>query len=201
MRPPPGYRGGRGGRGSFDNYGRPMRGRGGYGPPARGGYGPRGGRGGYGPQPRGGYGPSGMRGGRSPPPGGYAAMPGSFDDRRPSPAEPYGPYDQGPSDPSVGYMAQARTSGGFEPYNPDTSSLPRAESPPPMTGHGHSVSPHEQAVEMDATPADPPQGYGQYGQLRNSDTDVAGMVGLQQGHEPGRHETYVSEDSKYSQDE
>lgn len=46
---PGGYRGGRGGgygRGGYDNYGPPMRGRGGYGgPPGRGGYGPRGGRG------------------------------------------------------------------------------------------------------------------------------------------------------------
>jgi hypothetical protein len=56
---------------------------------------------------------------------------------------------------------------------------------------------------MDAAPpaAGGGGGYGQYGQLRDSDVDVAGMVGLQQGQGPGRHDTYMSDGSKYSTDE
>ena len=204
MRQQPGYRGGRGGayngRGGYDGYGAPMRGRGGYGPPGRGAYGPRGGRGGYGPPPRGVYGQGSMRGGRGPP--GYG--PGSYD-QRPSPTEAYDAYGQGPSDSSLAYSnnrsAPGSSGGAYDPYNPDAASLPRAESPPPL-GHGElSPSPPEHVMEMDATPAETPSGFGQYGQLRDSDADVAGMVGLQQGRIPGRHDTYTSEISKYSQEE
>jgi hypothetical protein len=137
-----------------------------------------------------------MRGGRPPPPGAYGNMQGSYD-RRPSPAEQYGPHRQESSDPATG---QAAGAGGYEAYNPDSAGLPRAESPPPMAGDEHAGSTHEQAYEMDATPSDPPKGFGQYGGLRESDADVAGMVGLQQGHAPGPHDTYVSEESRYSQD-
>lgn len=189
-----GYRGGRGGhnRGGYDMYGAPMRGRGGYGPPGRGGYPPRG-RGGLGP-PRGAYGPGPMRGGRSPPPG-YG---GQFD-RRPSPAEAYGAYGRRPSDGYSNSGANPNDAGGYEPYNPDAAGLPRAESPPPMPGGEARPGP---AVEMDATPADQNQGYVPYdGQLRENDSDVAGMVGLQQGRPADRHETYMSEGSKYSSDE
>jgi hypothetical protein len=177
-------RGGGYGRGGYDMYGAP-RGRGGYGPPGRGGYGPpRGGRGGSGltPPPRGAY---GMRGGRSPPPG--YGNPAGQHDRRPSPAEGYGAYGRRPSDgPSDGYDA----------YSPDTRSLPRAESPPPLASELPSSS-QAPVAEMDGQT----QNYGQFGQIRDNDSDVAGMVDLQQGRGPNRHETYMSEESKYSSDE
>lgn len=143
------------------------RGRGGMpqGPPGRGGYGPpRGGyRGGYGGpplganrggygygQPRGGYGPRGggypgpyrggmnngmmaMGGGRAPPPG--------YDGRRPSnPSAPMGGYrDASPAPP-----------GGYVAYRPDEvrpSSLPRAESPPPLENM-ENIGMVGQAIEM-----------------------------------------------------
>ncbi|KFA60801.1 hypothetical protein S40285_07746 [Stachybotrys chlorohalonatus IBT 40285] len=215
---PRGGRGGGYGRGGYDNYGAPMRGRGGYGPPGRGAYGPRGGRGGYGPPPRGGYGygagggPGGMRGGRNAPPTAPGIVPDPYD-RRPS-ADSYGAYNQQQSsDPSLGYSTSNRTTTNFslpsagsasnptyEAYNPDRASLPRAESPPPLPSN---LDPSlGQAIEMDASPASAPRGFGQFGQLRDSDVDVAGMVGLQQGRAPpGRHDTYMSETSKYSTDE
>ncbi|KAL7947711.1 SUR7/PalI family domain-containing protein [Trichoderma barbatum] len=218
-----GYGGGRGG------YGAPMRGRGAYGPPGRGGYGPRGGRGGYGPQPRAGYGggayynmPRG--GGRSPPPMNYSSdeMAGQYN-RRPPPQQGYadgrgGPYAgaQQPPQPDVpvNYGAPsgiASNSGSnnsnsnrFVPYRPDLD-LPRAESPPPLPEATESaVSSAGQAIEMDATPAaGAVNNGGQYGDLRDSDTDVAGMVHLQQGQQPSsaRRETFASDGSKYSEDE
>lgn len=199
---PPGFRGGRGGygRGGFDQFGRPMRGRGGYGPRGGvGGYGTRGARGGYGP-PRGGMAPPGWTsGGRSQSPMAYGGMPGSFD-RRPSPAEGYAEYSQESSDQPLAYDANRFPQNNYEPYNPSTASYPRAESPPPMAGSDHAGSTHGQATEMDANMAIDSTEYGQFGQLRDNDTDVAGMVGLQQGHGPGPHETYASEESKYSQD-
>lgn len=217
--PPGGYRGrggyGRGGYGP--SYNTPPGSRGGYGPPGRGGYGPPpNGRGGYGP-PRGGYGPNGVRGGRAPPPG-Y----GNGYDRRPSAPDAYGnygsarnespgpqgaPYAPNPSMPSV--STGTTGTGSYEAYNPDRASdLPRAESPPPLPGMDNAaLAPVGQAVEMDArtgSPAQPPQGFGQFpNQLRDSDADVAGMLALQQARtgSPRRHDTYMSEVSKYSQDE
>jgi hypothetical protein len=58
-----------------------------------------------------------------------------------------------------------------------------------------------QAIEMDATssPAHAPQGFGQFG-IRESDSDVAGMLALQQG-KAQRHDTYMSDVSRYSQEE
>jgi hypothetical protein len=60
---------------------------------------------------------------------------------------------------------------------------------------------------MDATTGSPspsiaPQGFGQFGNIRDSDGDVAGMVGLQQ-QKLNRHQTGVTEDtgSRYSTDE
>ncbi|KAF6836994.1 pH-response regulator protein palI/prr-5 [Colletotrichum plurivorum] len=220
--PPGGFRGrggggGYGGRGGYNNYGTPPPGRGGYGAPARGGYGPPpGGRGGYGPPPRGGYGPAGMRGGRPPPPG-YQNGPGPYD-RRPSPANGYGPPPAGPygrrgsgSDMAPSYSSVNNSTNpslpsipqqGYEAYNPERASLPRAESPPPLPG---DMPPPMvgQAVEMDAatgSPAHPPANFGQF---RDSDADIAGMVGLQQGpnRNAQRHDTYMSEGSRYSTDE
>ncbi|TPX14446.1 uncharacterized protein E0L32_005410 [Thyridium curvatum] len=191
--PPGGYRG-RGGYG-------PPGGRGGYGPPGRGGYGPGpGGRGGYGPPPRGYGGP--MRGGRPPPPGYQYERAGPYGMRGPSPGPPNGPYNSNPSMPSM-------STGSYDPYNPEirASDLPRAESPPPLPGT-NGPSQMGQAVEMDAAANGPrpgPPGYGpQYGgQVRDSDSDIAGMVGLQQGRGPtsaNRHDTYMSDNSRYSQD-
>jgi hypothetical protein len=58
---------------------------------------------------------------------------------------------------------------------------------------------------MDATTGSPshaPQGFGQFG-IRDSDADVAGMLALQQGRSlmAQRHDTYMSDMSRYSQDE
>ncbi|KAL7757592.1 hypothetical protein ACKLNR_012119 [Fusarium oxysporum f. sp. zingiberi] len=194
-----GYRGGRGGysRGGYDNYGAPVRGRGGYGPSGRAGYGPRGGRGGYGQPNRGVYAANGMRGGLNAPPG-YNNGPY---DRRPSPAQTFA-HDVQPSEPSNGYsstnpsMPSVNT---YTAYSPE-STLPRAESPPPLPGT-EPATVGGRAVEMDASPAVQHHDGGTYGQLRDSDADVAGMVGLQQGQIPQRHDTYMSEGSKYSTDE
>ncbi|TVY35732.1 pH-response regulator protein [Lachnellula subtilissima] len=210
--PPGGYRG-RGGYG-------PPNGRGGY-APSRGGYGPP--RGGYGP-PRGGGPyrggmseplaaiPGGMaagammRGGRGGPPPGYGApQNGRGGYRGPSPG---GNYPRRPSPPQApGYGAETYNArappptGQYAAYNPDDSrsSLPRAESPPPISTLEGPVG---QAVEMDASTGSPshaPKGYGQFGPLRDSDGDVAGMVGLQQ--QRVQRDAVVSESSRYSTDE
>lgn len=222
--PSNGYRGG--GRGGRGGYGAPMRGRGGgYGPPGRGGYGPRGGRGagGYGPQSRGGSGQyyNMPRGGgtRSPPPMNYSNDNVSQYNRLPQQQlgyvderDPYADVQLAQSDPLVNYPAPARSasasdhssSNRFMPYRPDLE-LPRAESPPPLPEPTDSaVSSSGHAIEMDATPAAAPSNSGdQYGNLRDSDTDVAGMVNLQQGKNPSspRRETFASDGSRYSQDE
>jgi hypothetical protein len=186
------YRG-RGGYAPRGSYGPPGPGRGGYGQ-GRGGYGPPGGRGGYGPPPRGGY-AAGMRGGRPPP--GYPGNQGPYGRT----ASPYGA-------PAPGYAANASmpsvSTGSYEPYNPQrASTLPRAESPPPLPGESNEGIPG-QAVEMDATtgsPAHTPQGFGQFGQIRDSDADVAGMVGLQQARASANDSRHMSESSRYSSDE
>ncbi|KAK1967805.1 pali-domain-containing protein [Colletotrichum sublineola] len=230
--PPPGGfrgRGGRGGygRGGYNNYGPPPPGRGGYGPPGRGGYGgpPPGSRGGYGPPPRGGFGPNGMRGGRPPPPG-YQTGPGGPGpyDRRPSPGNGYGgppppggPYARRSMDMAPGYMIANNSTNpslpsipqqqeGYEAYNPERTSLPRAESPPPLPG---DVPPLMvgQAVEMNTVTGSPSHAPPGFGQFRDSDADIAGMVGLQQQQNggnrvpPQRHDTYITEGSGYSTDE
>lgn len=229
--PPGAYRGrggyGRGGYGG--GYGPPSSGRGGYGPPGRGGYGPGpNGRGGYGPVPngrggygpRGGYGGPGMRGGRPPPPN-YPG--GGPNDRRPPPPDAYGNYPPGrqisPAPPGAAYDMNAPMpsgsvgtlgTGSYEAYNPDRASdLPRAESPPPLPGMDDTRDERVgQAVEMDAntgSPAHPPANFGQFNnnQLRDSDADVAGMLALQQARTSAsqRHDTYMSEGSRYSQEE
>ncbi|CAG8978347.1 hypothetical protein HYALB_00005934 [Hymenoscyphus albidus] len=190
-----------------------FRGRGGY-PPGRGGYGPP--RGGYGGPPRGGYmgnqgygqprgggfsGPPRGRGG-GPPPGYGVPQNRGYDNRGQSP----GGY-RGPS-PALtpGYNQNAYavpplpSTSTYAAYNPDTddsrSSLPRAESPPPLPGS--SEGPVGQAIEMDATtgsPSHPPKGHGQF-PLKDDDGDVAGMVGLQQ--QKMQRETLQSGPSRYS---
>lgn len=197
------HRGGRGGygRGGYDMYGAPMRGRSGYSAPARGGYAPRGGRGGPVGPPRGGYGPP-TRGGRGPPPpGAYGnAMPY---DRRPLAAEPYTTHegygrrqsDGYNSEPSNQSMPDVNT--GYEPYTADKSNYPRAESPPPIQSRdpGHLT----QTMAMEAGPSNTNQGY--YQQIRDNDSDVAGMVGLQQGRAPEGPDNFTSEVSKTGNDE
>jgi hypothetical protein len=215
--PPGGYRGrgGYGGRGGYNGYGPPPgpNGRGGYGPQGRGGYGqPQGGRGGYGPPPRG-YGPGpGMRGGRAPPPV-YQAAGGAYD-RRGSPAGAgqgqypgQGPYGRqqspGPNNYAMNASQPSVSTDSQGAYNPQRDSLPRAESPPPLPGLDDSVARPGQAIEMDAattgSPAHAPQGFGQYG-IRESDSDVAGMLALQQGRTSrNERDTYMSDGSQYSQ--
>lgn len=181
----PGYRGVRGGYGGGYGPGPgPGPGRGGYGSQGRGSYGPRGGP--YG-APRG---PGSMRG------GGYQNYGGSYD-RRPSPANAYGGYGQGSSD---SYTAANAAPGGYGAYG---SPYPRAESPPDMTSTVSSQP--GQAIEMEgttmATAISGPTT--NYTAVRDSDSDVAGMVGLQQGYGANRQPTdsYMSEGSKYSNDE
>jgi hypothetical protein len=127
---------------------------------------------------------------------------------------PYAGAQQAPpSDPSLNYPVPSRSASGsdnnsgsnrYVPYRPDLD-LPRAESPPPLPQATESaVSSSGQAIEMDATPAAiVSNSGGQYGNLRDSDTDVAGMVNLQQGKQPSsaRRETFASDGSRYSQDE
>jgi len=171
-------------------------GRGGYGPPGRGGYGPpQGGRGGYGPPTRG-FG--GAQRGRGPPPGYQYERNGPYAARGPSPGPPSAPgYGPNASQPSV-------STGSYDPYNPARESdLPRAESPPPLPEMAASAV----AVEMDAasgSPQHPPKDFGQYGHIRESDSDIAGMVGLQQGMRPpaNQNEAYPrdSDTSRYSQE-
>ncbi|PHH85667.1 hypothetical protein CDD83_101 [Cordyceps sp. RAO-2017] len=174
MGPVGGY-GGRGGGGR--GYGR-----GGfdnYGPPTptRGGYG-QGGRGGppglraaYGPPSRGGYGAGGARG---PPP---------TLNNGPS------PYDRRPT-VDDGYYGQQKVE--YRPYTPATE-LPRAESPPPLAGNGPARAADNATSRPDET--------GPYGRIRGDDTDVAGMVGLQRTRPQARHDTMMTEGSRYSTDE
>jgi hypothetical protein len=184
--PPGGYRG-RGG---------PGYGRGGFNPNMRGGYGPAGqGRGG----PNGMMGPTAagamMRGGRGQPQG-YPN--GNY--RGESPGGSYGPMGRRPGPPGgAGYGDE-----GYGGYNGGDArdSLPRAESPPPMPGlDGSHVG---QAVEMDGTtgsPSNAPQGFGNGFGIRDSDSDIAGIVGLQQQRtNMGQHDTMISDGSRYSAD-
>jgi hypothetical protein len=128
----------------------------------------------------------------------------------------YGGYPQGNGPGSSANPMMPSVNPNFAAYNPETASLPRAESPPPLPGSEPEPSAIGRAVEMDNTAQQAPRGYGQYGQLRDSDIDVAGMVNLQQGQmpgsspsrglspappPPGRHDTLMTEGSKYSTDE
>jgi hypothetical protein len=204
--PPGGYRGRGGygpGRGGPNGYGPPPGPNNrGYGGPGRGAYAPpHGGRGGYGPPPRGYAGA--MRGGRTPPPG----YQGGYD-RRGSPAgAPYQGQNQyarqlspGPSGP--GYMTNASVpSISTDSYGTQRDTLPRAESPPPLPEIDSTARPG-QAIEMDAatgSPARAPQGFGQFG-IRESDSDVAGMMALQQGGS-SITQRHMSDGSRYSQEE
>lgn len=211
--PPGGYRG-RGGYGpprggGYAPYG-PGPTRGGYGPPGRGGYGPPPARGGYGPPPRG-YGGPMMRGGRpAPPPPSYNGAPydrrgppagefGAYGARQASPGPPSAPgYQMNNMNPSMPNVAPA---GGYQAYNPGMDSeFPRAESPPPLPETEDVIAPAPiSEVNAPSSPSRSPEDFG--GQFRNSDVDIVGMVGLQEGRATPqqRHDTLLSEGSKYSQ--
>ena len=97
--------------------------------------------------------------------------------------------------------------GGYEAYNPDrVSELPRAESPPPLPCETARDDQVGQAVEMNAStgsPSHPPQNFGEFNQLSDSDADVAGMLALQQARTSpaAARQTYMSDGSRYSHDE
>ncbi|PPJ50514.1 hypothetical protein CBER1_07731 [Cercospora berteroae] len=171
-----------GSMGSGRSNGYPPRGRG-HGPPNR-GYGPPRGRGGYPPPPgfngrgRGGYGPpppgfNGRGRGYGPPPPG---MMGRGGPPRPMPPPGYG------ADPYYG--------------------APR-NTPPPAPLDDQSVAgPIGQAIEMDERTGSPANAHNAYG-LRDSDGDVAGMVGLMQGRSdaPNGDQPLASPSSFYSGDQ
>lgn len=93
------------------------------------------------------------------------------------------------------------SAGGYDAYDPSGEDLPRAESPPPLPGIDDGV-PRGQAVEMDAASASPahaPHGFGQFG-IRDSDSDVAGMLALQQAR-TSAGDRHMSDTSRYSEDE
>ncbi|KAI1434116.1 pali-domain-containing protein [Xylaria sp. CBS 124048] len=213
---PPNGRGGYGGppTGRGGPYGGSPNGRGQYGPPSRGGYAPgpnwRGG-------PRGGYGGP-MRGGRTPPPGYSGGAPydrrgpeGDYDaygpGRQASPALPAASYDNNTSMHSM--PTGVANSGEYQPYHPDDADdLPRAESPPPMSDSGlpapETVGHAGQTNAELGNPAHSSSGFGQLNNsLRDSDTDVAGMLALQEARTSSsrHHDTMMSQTSKYSQDE
>ncbi|KAK4555436.1 regulator of ime2 [Recurvomyces mirabilis] len=183
--PSPGLRhqGSQGSMGSNRSGGYQRGGRAGYGPPGR-GYGPP--RGGYGP-PRGGYGPRGGFRGQGPPPpgwrgrGGYGPPPGMMrGGGRPGPPPGYA----GPP-PNDGYYSGPRSG----------PASPTMDGPPPPMHDEFVAGPIGQAIEMDERHGSPPiagqrsEVASPYG-LRDSDGDVAGMVGLQQGrNSPMRRES------------
>ncbi|KAI0476092.1 pali-domain-containing protein [Xylariaceae sp. FL0804] len=200
--PPGGYRGRGGyGRGAYGGGYGPPNGRGGRNMPYSrgGGYPPRGG--GY--PPRGGYGGQRPRG----PPPNYPGGPGyQGAPREDSMTIPAGP--SGMNQPAPGDTAGPAGAGNYGPYDGQRGSeLPRAESPPPLPGFESSSQPGVgQAVAMGAvtgSPAHAPADFGQFNNhLRDSDADVAGMLALQEARTSAaqRHDTLMTEGSKYSQD-
>lgn len=195
---------GRGGRGGYPPRGAPRGGpyNGRGGPMGRGGPGGQGGQGGPGGPwmagaAMGAAAGAGMMAGdmdrRGPPPGyGQAAggrggygQPGALQ-RRQSPGPPSAP----------GYNGRQPSPG--PPSNPcgaEEIGLARAESPPPLPGqqrqqHQHHDDPSTigQAIEMDERTGSPAQtptiGTFPPNSFRDSDSDLRGMVGLQQGQMP-----------------
>lgn len=183
-----------GSAGSLGSYGSRGRGRGGFGPPPRGGpYGPS--RGGYGPPPRG-FGPRGGFRGGPPPPGWNGRGRGGYGPPPPGMRGPPPPGMRGP--PPPGYGNESYFAGAAVPLAASRSgpspTADRGQSPSYQTQDGAYIAgpamPIGQAVEMDeqtGSPASPNAPHGgfppshqqNYG-LRDSDADVNGMVGLQQ---------------------
>ena len=152
------------------------------------------------------YGPPGRPG---PPPGPYNAAYGGPGPRRRSPGPPSAPgYGRQPSpgppsapgygrQPSPGPPSAPGAYGAAYGYNgrqptPPQDGFGRADSPPPLPIHqlpqqlDHDPSTIGQAIEMNehtgspanpASPVFPPPGHA----FRDSDSEVQGMVGLQQG--------------------
>ena len=175
-----------------------------------------GGRGQRGPPP--GYGNEGPAGtGRSPSAPGYGrrpspgppSAPGNYG-RRPSPGPPSAPGIYGrqasPGPPSApgGYGRQPSpgppTAAGYvgrqASPGPHGQKMYRGESPPPPLPIQHPP-PEEmigQAVEMDAFSASPLQSPSQNRpmQLRDSDSDVGGLVALQQQRPEQQHDSITS---------
>lgn len=179
--PSPGLRhqGSGGSLGSQGSYGSRGRGRGGFGAPPRGSYGPRGG---YGP-PRGGYGPRGGFRGGPPPPGWNGRGRGGYG---PPPA---GGMRGAPRPPPPGYANDPYYAG--PPPGPRSGASPTMERGPDPYVPGPEM-PIGMAIEMDERTGSPPvmSPPHQTGQmnpsfgLRDSDADVNGMVGLQQDRRP-----------------
>lgn len=217
--PPPGYGNGNPyppmGRGPSNGYVREQSAPG-YGrrpspgpPSAPGGYG---GQQYSGPSVRGGY-------ARQPSPGPPSA-PGGYA-RQPSPGPPSAPggYGRQPSPGPVsapgnfsrrGSPGPPSAPGGYAPYGSREPSpglqggrMRRAESPPPPLPIQHPSDPSTigQAVEMDAYTGSPAMSptFGRPMQLRDSDSDVQGLVGLQQQQVQQPRETSMS--SVYSSQE
>ena len=81
----------------------------------------------------------------------------------------------------------------------------RAESPPPPLPIQHPIGSNiiGQAVEMDAYTGSPQMSpkFDRPMQLRDSDSDVQGLVGLQQQHQPIDRAASASVTSAYSSQE
>ncbi|KAL8673319.1 MAG: hypothetical protein Q9168_002243 [Polycauliona sp. 1 TL-2023] len=128
--------------------------------------------------------------------------------RQPSPGPPsrYGRQSPGPPRTSGEYARQRSYSNPrtYDPHNRQPSPgayrgpIMRAESPPPMPGMPAIIG---QAIEMDATTGSPSHTPVpiQPMQLRDSDSDVQGLVGLQQQRE--HRESPLSLTSVYSSQE
>lgn len=161
-------------------YGAPGRGRGGYPPRGRGGFGPRG---------RGG--PPPMRGRGGPPPG-YGAGRGMG----PGPGPGPGPMGMGmgmagapmanrgpPPGYNNGYYGGPPAQGRGPPQGPyDDPGDYNGQNQPNLGMLPESNNSIGQAIEMDGRGGTPQSnGMNDYG-LKDSDSDLRGMVGLQQGH-------------------
>lgn len=160
-------------------YGAPGRGRGGYPPRGRGGFGPRG---------RGG--PPGMRGRGGPPPG-YGGGRGMGPPPGPGPMGMGTGMAGGPMGgnrgPPPGYN---NNNGYYGGPGPQGRGPPQGPYDDPVDYNGQNQSnlgvlpepnnPIGQAIEMDGRAGTPQDGTNNYG-LRDSDNDLQGMIGLQQG--------------------
>jgi hypothetical protein len=170
-------------------------------PPNRGGSHGRG-RGGFNPNPRGGYGAprggQGPRGGmRGPPPPGWNGN-GRGMRQGPGPGPMPGP-GLGRGAPPPGYNNDYYVQGPSSRREPSPYGDRGVSPPAPMQPLAIG-----QAIEMDyrngSPPGNPNQNYG----LRESDGDVQGMLALQQGgfpsQAPSRSHAVMSPTSEYSQE-
>lgn len=156
--------------------------------------------------------------GRQPSPGPPSA-PGGYGRRSPGPPSAPGGYGRQPSPGPVSAPANfsRRVSpgppsapgvyaayGSREP-SPGAQRMRRAESPPPPLPIQHPIGSNiiGQAVEMDAYTGSPQMSpkFDRPMQLRDSDSDVQGLVGLQQQHQPIDRAASASVTSAYSSQE